>query len=111
MSRRGRLRRRQTSLRMGKFYSNQCRSGDERLAHDQRETGSPVPVNVPVISPPTRYFGSGVPAAANRSGCHALLVFPGKTPCKRGVKFQTSNSSLIVLASNARGGWKSKFKI
>src|SRR4030095_16717921 len=93
MSGGSRFRRRQTAFGMVAFHEDQCRSSIKWLAHNQCKTGSFVSVkasvNVPGVSHSSKVILTGVPAAANRSGCHAFLVF-------QGTRLADQNSSFIL---------------
>lgn len=53
-------------------------------------------VKASVISYSSESIPTGVPAAANRGGCHAFLVFRRNMPCKRDLRSQIPDSRFKI---------------
>src|SRR5260370_41613962 len=99
MSGRSRLCRRQAAGGMGELYANQRRSRVERLADDQCQARSFLPVNWEV----QLQFQKGAVAAANERGSRAFLVFWNCVRTRSGSEWIINYNNLSVPFASASG--------
>src|SRR5713226_474042 len=91
--------RRQVAGRMGELYANQRRSRAERLADDQCQARSFMPVNPDCAMAISKVAA----AAANESGSRALLVFCNFVRTRSGSDGIISSSGLSDPVATAPG--------